>query len=200
MKFAFFLFVASIAFAARLETTRMTPSAGLWFEPNAGQVAGRTQFVCRTRGAYLYMTGWEVMFVMRSAKLRQGRMFFAGAATNPSSRPEQAKGGYSDYFVGNTEKEWFTGVDRSANSPANSAAKGTIVVLYGTGGGVASLPAKVFIDGMECEVLYAGSAPGLVAGLIQVNVRVPQEASLGGLVVQVAGFDSQEGVFIAIHD
>jgi uncharacterized protein (TIGR03437 family) len=31
------------------------------------------------------------------------------------------------------------------------------------------------IAGVAAEVLYAGSAPGLVTGLVQVNVRIPQE-------------------------
>ncbi len=50
---------AGIAFAARLEPVRPTAGGGLWFEPNAGQVKGRTEFVGRTRGAYQYMT-WAV--------------------------------------------------------------------------------------------------------------------------------------------
>ncbi|OYW10721.1 MAG: hypothetical protein B7X34_04255, partial [Acidobacteriia bacterium 12-62-4] len=53
--------------------------------------------------------------------------------------------------------------DGTINSPFNPATKGEIVVLYGTGGGVENLPNKVFIDGMECEVLYAGQVPGLIA-------------------------------------
>jgi uncharacterized protein (TIGR03437 family) len=107
--------------------------------------------------------------------------------------------------------------DGSVNSPGNASARSEVVVLYATGTGLLS-PAqadgslagtvlarpvaglKVFIDGIDSEVLYVGGAPGLVAGVIQVNVRVPREASLGGVVVQVAGFDSQEGVFIALRD
>ena len=67
--------------------------------------------------------------------------------------------------------------DGRVNSPGNPAAKRSIVVLYGTGGGVENLPTKVFIDGIECEVLYAGAAPGLVAGAWRLNVRVPEDAS-----------------------
>ena len=35
------------------------------------------------------------------------------------------------------------------------------------------LPVKVSIDNQPADVLYAGAAPGLVQGVIQINVRVP---------------------------
>jgi uncharacterized protein (TIGR03437 family) len=82
--------------------------------------------------------------------------------------------------------------DNTANSASNPAARGSIVVLYATGEG-ATTPAgsdgrvitatelrrplanvTVRIGGQLAEVLYAGSAPGLVSGGFQVNARVPQ--------------------------
>jgi uncharacterized protein (TIGR03437 family) len=67
--------------------------------------------------------------------------------------------------------------------------RGSIVVLYGTGFGMLdSQPADgitadravktqfgvtASIAGVPAEVTYAGSAPGLVAGVVQVNVRIP---------------------------
>ena len=87
--------------------------------------------------------------------------------------------------------------DGSVNSPSNPARRGSIITLYGTGGGEAapgvvdgqivsgvppltSLPVSVFFDfryfggGSKAgEVLYAGGVSGSVAGLLQVNVRVP---------------------------
>ena len=41
------------------------------------------------------------------------------------------------------------------------------------------LPVQVTIDGTPAEVLYAGAVPGLVSGLLQVNVRIPAIARLG---------------------
>jgi uncharacterized protein (TIGR03437 family) len=86
--------------------------------------------------------------------------------------------------------------DGSYNSRARPAAPGSVVVLYATGaglldravpdGGVAGLdlarPAAevaVRIGGRPAEVLYAGSAPGLVHGAVQINARVPDDL-LGG--------------------
>lgn len=94
--------------------------------------------------------------------------------------------------------------DGSVNSAANPATKGSIIVLYGTGGGplagnLLELPLKVFIDGIESELLYAGIAPGLVAGVVQVNVRVPQSAVKGELVLRVGERESQEGVTFAVR-
>jgi uncharacterized protein (TIGR03437 family) len=80
--------------------------------------------------------------------------------------------------------------DNSVNSPANAAAAGSIVVIYATGAGQTNpdgvdgrvagtplplprLPVTVAIGGADAEILYAGAAPGLVAGVLQVNARVP---------------------------
>lgn len=87
--------------------------------------------------------------------------------------------------------------DGSLNSSANPAARGSVVVLYGTGAGRTSppgqdgvisagqplsipvLPVTVFIDNQPADVLYAGSAPGMVQGVIQINAIVPAAASTG---------------------
>lgn len=57
---------------ARWEAVRLFPSASVWFEPNVGQVKGRTEFVGRTRGAFLPMTGREVVYAMAPAVVARG--------------------------------------------------------------------------------------------------------------------------------
>jgi uncharacterized protein (TIGR03437 family) len=109
--------------------------------------------------------------------------------------------------------------DTSLNSDLNPADRGSIAVLYASGvgqmvpssddgaitGTVLSqpvAPVSVLVDGQNTEVLYAGSAPGLVAGMLQVNFRVPAEARTGGAVgilLKVGRFTSQPGVTIAIR-
>jgi uncharacterized protein (TIGR03437 family) len=81
--------------------------------------------------------------------------------------------------------------DSTLNSPSNPATKGTIIVLFATGAGQTDPvgvdgqiagqilskplgPVAVQIGGQDAEVLYAGAAPGLISGLLQVNVRIPQ--------------------------
>jgi uncharacterized protein (TIGR03437 family) len=80
--------------------------------------------------------------------------------------------------------------DGSVNSSRNPAAPGSVVSLYLTGlgpfdpaareGTVAAAPGavrsgvEVSLYGSPAEVLYAGPAPGLLAGVYQVNIRVPE--------------------------
>ena len=90
--------------------------------------------------------------------------------------------------------------DSSINTPSNPAEKGSIVVLFGTGEGQTDppgvdgklaasvfpkpvLPVAVRIGGLTAEVLYAGAAPGLVAGVFQVSLhQIPEQ--LEGLGTQ----------------
>lgn len=95
--------------------------------------------------------------------------------------------------------------DFSVNSPSNPASRGSIVALFATGAGamnptpvdgqitgdnppLTSLPVSVNIGGAAAQVLYAGAAPGLVAGVVQVNCVVPAGVAPGpsvpvGLIV-----------------
>jgi len=60
------------------------------------------------------------------------------------------------------------------------------------------LPVRVLMAGREAEVLYAGGAPGLVAGVMQVNARVPDgiEGEAISLNVRVGTAESPAGVTI----
>ncbi len=90
----------------------------------------------------------------------------------------------------------------SVNSAANPAEAGRLIVLYGTGGGTfrtqpvdgavigAPLPEflaplSVTIGGLEAETLYAGPAPGLVSGVVQINARIPAGVAPGDRVAVV---------------
>jgi uncharacterized protein (TIGR03437 family) len=80
--------------------------------------------------------------------------------------------------------------DGSINSPQNPAKAGEIVTIFATGGGADSWPDGLVVTGSCCnaplpvavlgsvgslEVLYAGDAPGDVAGVMQVNFRLPEK-------------------------
>jgi uncharacterized protein (TIGR03437 family) len=108
--------------------------------------------------------------------------------------------------------------DGSVNSPDNPAAAGDWVSMYATGAGqtippgvdgqivgatppLPVLPVSVKIGGMDSEVLYAGSVPDLVAGVLVINVRIPANAPTGSAVAVVFGVgdnSSQGSVGIAI--
>ncbi len=108
--------------------------------------------------------------------------------------------------------------DFSRNSKDNPVARGSIIVLYGTGEGQTdptgadgrinnavfpkpALPVKVSIGGIEAPVAYFGAAPGLVSGLFQANVTVPQGVTPGDVqvVVTVGGAASPAGTTIAVR-
>lgn len=106
--------------------------------------------------------------------------------------------------------------DYSLNNEENPAEPGEIVVLYGTGGGVvqavvrdgsmtmAATPlvgeTSVTVNGLPAEVLYAGNAGGIVAGVVQVNIRLPKTVSgIVPVVVTVAGVSSQATVTVAVR-
>ena len=58
------------------------------------------------------------------------------------------------------------------------------------------------IGGIEAGVLYAGAAPGLLAGVLQVNARVPVEVASGDkapVVPTVGSASSQAGVTMAVR-
>jgi uncharacterized protein (TIGR03437 family) len=109
--------------------------------------------------------------------------------------------------------------DYSVNGPGRPAEKGSIVILYATGGGQTSpsgvdgkvlgadlpaliAPVSVRMGGVEADVLYAGPAPGMVSGVIQINAKVPEGlASSGAVGVEiVVGNDrSPPGVTLSIE-
>jgi uncharacterized protein (TIGR03437 family) len=109
--------------------------------------------------------------------------------------------------------------DSTVNSPSNPASRGSVVVLYATGVGAMvptptdgqvtgnilaypSLPVSVTMEGIDAEILYAGAAPGLVAGVVQVNVRVPQTVAPGVAVpvsITVGTASSPAGVVMAVQ-
>ncbi len=103
--------------------------------------------------------------------------------------------------------------DYSINGPDNPAPIGTEVHIFGTGGGQTkpagidgsfvgkplpqiSLPVSVRIGGVDSAVQYAGGAPGLIAGLIQVSAVVPdsvEPADAVPVILQVGDFASPDG-------
>jgi uncharacterized protein (TIGR03437 family) len=86
------------------------------------------------------------------------------------------------------------------NSAKDTATKNSTIVIYATGLGeladasvangqvaasVTGLLAdtvRVDIDGQPAVVVYAGTAPGAVAGLVQLNAVVPPTVKTGGAV------------------
>ena len=107
--------------------------------------------------------------------------------------------------------------DNSVNSAAAPAAAGAVISLFVTGEGQTSpagvdgkpaaaplpqpiAPVAVTIGGVPAQVQYAGGAPGIIAGVMQVNVTVPVGAlGVVPVVVTVGGVPSQPGVTVVVR-
>ncbi len=107
----------------------------------------------------------------------------------------------------------------TVNSQTNPAARGSVVALFATGAGLTTpasvdgflaaapypapmLPVSVTIDGQPAQIVYAGAAPGLVAGAFQINVVVPADASqetYDQVVVTVGDYASPSAVTITVQ-
>jgi uncharacterized protein (TIGR03437 family) len=109
--------------------------------------------------------------------------------------------------------------DSTVNGAANPAEVGSIVVLFGTGEGqtdpagqdgllaTETLPkpllvVQVTIGGRDAEVLYRGAAPGFVAGVLQINAKIPLDVTPGPNVpveVKIGNQTSRSGVTLAVR-
>ena len=110
--------------------------------------------------------------------------------------------------------------DGSANSLSNPAMPGSAIVLYATGAGLFSpdggdgwvvtpdslplpiLPVSATIGGQSATVLYAGGGPGMVEGILQVNLQIPSEVPVGPAVevrLQIGDNTSQSGLTVALQ-
>jgi len=108
--------------------------------------------------------------------------------------------------------------DYTPNSPANPAAKGSIVMLFGTGEGGTDPPqtegtmtngvvhltsaATVNVGGVDGAPQFAGEAPGQLAGLFQVNAVIPNGSPSGPavpVVVRIGGNATQAGITVAVQ-
>jgi uncharacterized protein (TIGR03437 family) len=99
--------------------------------------------------------------------------------------------------------------DYSINGPSHPAAVGSVVALYGTGGGPLTtdalprlmLPVSATVGGLPAQVDYAGIAPGLVQGVMQINVAIPSAVTPGPSVpvVVTVGNAASNTVTLAIQ-
>jgi len=114
--------------------------------------------------------------------------------------------------------------DNSLNGKSRPAARGSVVQIFLTGGGVTNpastdgwitnqigglwplltaQPVTVTIGGViSPQINYSGGAPGAVAGLTQINAVVPDSVTPGSalpLVVGIGTWQSQSGITIAVN-
>lgn len=112
--------------------------------------------------------------------------------------------------------------DYSVNSAAKPAAKNSVVMIFATGDGDTNpggsdgrvtpndatqlartkLNVTATIGGINAPVTYSGGAPGLVAGVVQINVRVPSNAPTSNsvpVVIKIGNAQTQANVTLAVR-
>jgi uncharacterized protein (TIGR03437 family) len=150
----------------------------------------------------------------------QVQIEYAGQLSDPVALPvaEAAPGIFTIPPIGHGQGAILHWPDYSLNDHTNPAAKGSVIMVFGTSGGLTQpagedgrlvtqaqflqLPVTATIGGVPATVSYAGAAPNLVTGVLQVNITIPETAPSGEavpLVISVAGVESQQGVTLAIR-
>jgi uncharacterized protein (TIGR03437 family) len=109
--------------------------------------------------------------------------------------------------------------DESVNSAQNPASRGDWVSIFATGAGTTTpvsvdgllastpLPApdahvSVTIGGVSCQLNYAGAAPGLVSGLLQINAQVPASVTPGpalSVQISIGSVNSSSEITLAVQ-
>ncbi len=109
--------------------------------------------------------------------------------------------------------------DSTLNTPVSPARPGHVISIFASGAGTMDPPAadgaisqgteqrpifpvSVRIGGLDAEVLYAGSAPGLIAGVLQVNCKIPADVVVGPaveIVLTVGDVPSPAGTTLSIE-
>ncbi len=125
------------------------------------------------------------------------------------------------FAVGGGTQGAIVNQNNTINAANNPAPKNSVITVYVTGEGQTTpggqdgrvtpadgsllrrplLPVSATIGGMAAVVEYAGGAPGLVTGVMQVNLRVPTASASGNLpvVVTVGTASSQTNVTVAVQ-
>jgi len=130
---------------------------------------------------------WEIA----GQTVTQIRVEYEGVSTNAVRIPVAQSAPAIFRISPTTRNGAILNADGTVNGPTNRAKRGTVVAIFGTGGGVTApigvtggfwgmdslpqltLPVAVRIGDANAQVVYAGAAPTLASGQFQINVRLP---------------------------
>jgi trimeric autotransporter adhesin len=171
----------------------------------------------------LYTSATQVAAIVPyaiSGTTAQVAIAYQGATSTAFTIPvtPSAPGIFTSNQTGAGQVAAINTVDGTLNTAANPVKIGGYISLYATGEGQTApagmdgklgstptrpvLPVSVTVDGMPATVLYAGGAPGQVAGLMQLNVQIPDGVQPGGyvpVVLQVGDASTTPGaVWVAV--
>lgn len=185
------------------------------------QLAGTTVFFDGIPAPILYVDKTEVRTIIPFRTANQPgtvlKVVYQNVSSNAIVLQSHVASPALFTLVGGIGQAAALNQDLSANSTKNPARKGSVLTLYGTGGGalvsavqdgsiaMSAIPllgaVSATVGGVAARVEYAGTAPGSVAGGMQVNVLIPATAPSGNVPVllTIQGVSSQPGVTIAVQ-
>jgi uncharacterized protein (TIGR03437 family) len=191
------------------------PTPGLTFTLNsAGMVPttlGKTQVMFDTFAApLLYVSANQINAIVPYEIAGRTQTNVVVSSNGLSSIPLTVGVAATDLaiFTQNASGDGLASIlnqDYSVNGASNPAAIGSFVSIYGTGEGttnspqatgsvtpptdISSLPVtpiSLTIGGQTAQILYAGEAPGLVAGVVQMVAYIPVGLPSGPAAVQLS--------------
>jgi len=139
--------------ATKARVTSSMMKLPLRFEENKGQVDKRVRFLSRGQGYSLFLTPTEAVLSLRTVvageKGKTGakvdvkasaikyktavlRMKLEGASKTPKMAGGDMLDGRSNYFIGNDQSKWHTGVANYKNVKYNAVYPGIDLLYYGT--------------------------------------------------------------------
>jgi uncharacterized protein (TIGR03437 family) len=149
---------------------------------------------------------------------------YAGVQSNPVSMnvSNAAPGIYTLNQAGNGPGAIINQDGVTVNGANTPEKRGNIISVYMTGEGQTNppgqdgviippvlsalktpqLPVTATVGGVSASVIFAGSAAGLVSGVMQVNLQIPTTVTPGSsvpIVISVGGTPSQTGVTVAVQ-
>lgn len=184
------------------------PSTLMQNQPRGGQfgaeLGGTTVSVDGIPAPILYTSATQVAAVVPyaiSGTAARVAVAYQGQTSADFSVPVAlaAPGLYTSNQTGPGRLAAVNAADGTVNTAANPVKTGGYLSLYATGEGQTApggidgklgdsnpahpvLPVSVTIDGIPATIQYAGSVPGQVARLMQVNVQIPSGVRPGGYV------------------
>ena len=193
----------------------------------ATQVAGVQAMMNGVAAPVIYTSSTQLSVVapyeLSGAQTASIWVTYQGQTSNLSSLPVAASA--PGIFAANSSGSGPAAFnsDFSPNGPNSPAPKNGVVIFFLTGEGQTNptgvtgtinaagsaapspvLPVSVLIDGQSvpaAAIPYAGGVPGVVEGLMQLNVQIPASARSGDLPIQVTigGSTTQSGITVSVQ-
>jgi uncharacterized protein (TIGR03437 family) len=130
------------------------------------------------------------IYTANSSGTGQGAILNQDFSVNSGSKPAAKNSVVTVYLSG----------EGATNAPPSAALDGRIAPIDGTGLYKPNLAVTATIGGQPATVEYYGTAPGIVYGVMQVNLRISANAPSGNqpVVISVGPANSQANVTVAI--